>query len=82
MEVDQCDTYPQNRPERGFRKLQACQPDIGAQENYGTDYLECITLYIVLILYIKCITLYMEAQPAQFVKGRSCLTNRISFYDW
>jgi len=35
VEDHQCNTHLQERPEGGSRELQACQPDLGAREDYG-----------------------------------------------
>ena len=56
-------------------ELQACQPDLGARKGDGTGQLECITQHVGDNWGIR---------PSQhgFMKGKSCLTNLISFYNW
>jgi len=60
--------YIQKGPKGGSRELQACQPDLGTREGCGADHLECH---------------HVAHSPSQhgFMKGRSCFTNLISFYD-
>jgi len=36
-----CNTYLQEGPEGGSWELQACQPDLGARQDYGVIYPEC-----------------------------------------
>jgi len=56
-------------------ELQACQPDHGARQDYGASHAEC------------ALTRHVQdnqgIRPSQHgcIKGRSCLTNLISFYD-
>ena len=72
--IRQCNTHLQEGPEGGSWELQACQPDIGSGEDYGAIHPECA--------HWAC-----GGQPGDqahqhgFMKGRSCLTNLISFYD-
>jgi len=58
----------------GSGELQASQPDLNTGKGYGTDHLQCDhTAY----------TRQLEIRLSQhgFMKGKSCLTNLISFYD-
>ncbi|KAJ7413916.1 hypothetical protein WISP_87611 [Willisornis vidua] len=60
-----------HKKEGRHRKL---QPDLSAQQGYGTDQLECDhTAYMG----------WTGMRPSQhrFRRGRSCLTTLISFYD-
>ncbi|KAJ7398532.1 rna-directed dna polymerase from mobile element jockey-like [Pitangus sulphuratus] len=56
-------------PEGESRQLQACQPDLSARKGHGANHL--------------AITQYQGIGSSQyeFGKGRSCLSNLISFYD-
>ncbi|XP_052629063.1 uncharacterized protein LOC128134875 [Harpia harpyja] len=58
----------------GSGELRACQPDVGTGEYYGTVHLGVLTWHVQDKQGIR---------PSQhgFMKGRSCLTNLISFYD-
>ena len=75
MEVSKCDVHLQERPEGGSGELQACQPGLSAREGYGADQPECH--------HMARIGDSQVIRPSQhgFMKGRSCLTNLISFYD-
>lgn len=42
LEVSNCDVHPQDRMEGASGELQACPSDLGAGEDCGVDYLECI----------------------------------------
>jgi len=67
--------YKKGQKEDRSRELQACQSDLSAGKGYGADYPEC------------CHVTHTGQQGDQaqseygFTKGRSCLTNPISFYD-
>ena len=73
MEVSQGDARLQEGQEGGSGKPQACQPDLGAGEDYEADYLECITQHVP-------DTRGISPSQHRVMKGRSCLTNLISFY--
>ncbi|GAB0181864.1 mitochondrial enolase superfamily member 1 [Grus japonensis] len=67
LEAYLCDTDLQEGPEGGSGKLQACQPDLSTGEDYGA---------------VECAHQAGAGQPGDgFMKGRSCLTNLIAFYD-
>ncbi|PKU35037.1 rna-directed dna polymerase from mobile element jockey-like [Limosa lapponica baueri] len=72
-----CDTHLQEGLEGGSRELQACQPDLGSREGYRAAHL----------LILRAITQHVQdkrvtrSSQHEFMKGRSSLTNLISFYD-
>jgi len=70
----QCDARLQEGLGGGSRELQACQCDLGAGEGCGAAHLECVHQHMQDSQGIR---------PSQrgFMKGRSCLTNPISFCD-
>jgi len=74
VEDHQCNTHLQERPEGGSRELQACQPDLGAEQDTERFILSALT---------GNVKDNQGTRPSQhgFMKGRSCLTNLISFYD-
>ncbi|GAB0177258.1 mitochondrial enolase superfamily member 1 [Grus japonensis] len=73
-EVSKCDTHLQEGPEGGPGELQACQSDLSVEEVMEQILLSAITQHI---------QDNQALTPSQhgFMKGRSCLTNLISFYD-
>lgn len=64
--------YLQEGPERWFRELEACQPNLGAREGYGAGHSECLHMA------------YAGIGPNQhkhgFMKSNSCLSSLISIY--
>lgn len=67
-------THPQEGQEGESRELQACQPDPGTAARLGRGHLECH--HATHAAYTGD-----QAQPDEFMKGKSFLANIISLYD-
>ena len=67
-------SHLQEGSEGGSWELQASRPDLNFGVGHGVDCLECDT---------RCVQESEGIRPSKrgFMKGRSCLTNLISFYD-
>ncbi|KAK4819024.1 hypothetical protein QYF61_024178 [Mycteria americana] len=74
LEACQCDAHLQEGLEGGSGKLQACQPDLGTRKIMEQFILSALNRYVQANQGIR---------PSQhgFMKGRSCLTDLISFYN-
>lgn len=74
LELSKCDAHVPEGLEGQSGGPQACQSDLGAGEAHGADHPEC---------HHQHAQHNQGTRPSQqgFRKGRSCLTNWISFYD-
>lgn len=69
LKVIKCDSHLQERLEGGSGQLQVCQSDLCGREGHGRDHLEGYH------------NPGIRLRQKWFMKGRSCSTNPISFYD-
>jgi len=74
LEVSKYDAHLQEGPEGGLRELQACQSDLGAGKVTEQTILSASTQHAQDNQMIR-------PSPHGFMKGRSCLTSLISFYE-
>ncbi|KAJ7397949.1 rna-directed dna polymerase from mobile element jockey-like [Pitangus sulphuratus] len=74
LKVIKCDAHLQKGLGEESGKLQSCQPDLGTREGHGADHLDAITQHMQDNQRIR-------PRHQEFVKGKSFLTNLISFCD-